>query len=737
MFVKVIVDAPIEQPLDYRLDAEPPVDGRSADDVPAADELVGRVCVVPLGRRKVCGVIVGTSHDTSVELARVRAVQQVLAPLAPLAQRWLQLTRFAADYYQHAWGELAVPALPPLLRSPPGPRFEASLTRMRVGPRVRPADGPPASVVLNHDQRVAVEAIGASAGFVPWLLFGVTGSGKTEVYLEAMAQRLAADAVAQVLLLVPEINLTPQLLARVQRRFPQEPIVALHSGLPDGERSAAWLAGHDGRARIVIGTRLAVFASLPALAMIVVDEEHDPSFKAGDGARYSARDLAVKRAQDEGIALLLGSATPSLETWAHAQAGRYRMLVLNDRAGLDAADGACAASAPGAERVCVAARASASAEPATSQNAMQHDPRCAKKAAGSAVPPAAWPDVKMIDLRIAPMQHGLTEPLRAALADTLARGEQSLVFINRRGYAPVLSCAACGWLSGCPQCAVYAAFHKSDGRMHCHHCGWQQPVPRACPVCGNRDLSAVGHGTQRIEEALAEALPRARIARIDRDSTRRRHAAEHAFDAVHAGEVDVLVGTQMIAKGHDFRRVSLVAILNCDAQLVSPDFRAPERLFATLLQVAGRAGRSGLASRVLVQTRFPDHPLLAALAQRDFVAFADRQWAERRAARLPPAVHQALLMAEAGTIAAALDFLSQARVLAAAFEGADSLSLYEPVPMPLAKRAGIHRAQLLVEASRRATLQSALRLWLPQVRMLAAGHRPRVRWQIEVDPLQI
>jgi primosomal protein N' (replication factor Y) len=707
VFVKVVVDAPLEQPLDYRLDAGSPADDGDSASVPASDALVGRVCVVPLGRRKVCGVIVGTSTESSIEIGRVRAVQRVLAPIGPLSSRWLQLTRFAADYYQHAWGELAVPALPPLLRTLPGPRFEASLKRMRAMPRASAPDVPPPSVVLNADQRAAVEAIDAGTGFVPWLLFGVTGSGKTEVYLEAMAQRLGAHPGAQVLLLVPEINLTPQLLARVQRRFPHEPIVALHSGLPDGERSAAWLAAHDGCARIVVGTRLAVFASLPSLALIVVDEEHDPSFKAGDGARYSARDLAVKRAQDEGIALLLGSATPSLETWAHAQAGRYRMLVLHDRAGVGAG----------------------SADAATHGTAA---------ATQSVAPPAAWPTVQMIDLRSAPMQHGLTEPLRAALAEALARGEQSLVFINRRGYAPVLSCAACGWLSGCPQCAVYAAFHKTDGRMHCHHCGWQQPVPRACPVCGNRDLSAVGHGTQRIEEALAEALPQAaRIARIDRDSTRRRHAAEEAFDAVHAGEVDVLVGTQMIAKGHDFRRVSLVAILNCDAQLVSPDFRAPERLFATLLQVAGRAGRSGLASRVLVQTRFPDHPLLAALAQRDFIAFADRQWAERRAARLPPAVHQALLMAEAGTLPAALDFLAQARALATDDGRAGNISVYEPVPMPLAKRAGIHRAQLLVEAPRRSSLQTALRAWLPQVRTLAGTHRPRVRWQIEVDPQQI
>jgi primosomal protein N' (replication factor Y) len=462
----------------------------------------------------------------------------------------------------------------------------------------------------------------------------------------------------------------------------------MHSGLAAGERSAAWLAAHEGRARIVLGTRLAVFASLPRLALIVVDEEHDPSFKAGDGARYSARDLAVKRAQDEQVPVVLGSATPSLETWARASEGRYRLLTLRERA-TQAVDGA-----------------------------------------------ATWPVLETIDLRQQPPQHGLAAPVRAALTEVLARGEQSLVFINRRGYAPVISCQACGWLSGCPHCAVFAAFHKTDATLRCHHCGWQSRVPRACPDCGNTDLSAVGHGTQRIEEALHSLLPAARIARIDRDSTRRKHAAQTAFDAVHAGDVDVLVGTQMVAKGHDFRRVSLVVILNCDAQLVAPDFRAPERLFATLLQVAGRAGRAGLASRVLVQTRYPDHPLLQAVGRHDFAAFARHQLADRRSASLPPFVHQALLTAEARTLPAALAFLSQARALAVDVDP-DALSLYDAVPMPLVKLAGVHRAQLLIESSQRGRLQAALRPWLVQVRALAQASKPRVRWQIEVDPQQI
>ena len=675
MYARVIVDAPLDQPLDYRL----------VGDSAARGDLVGRVCVVPLARRKVAGLIVAVADSTRIDEAAVRPVARVVDEIAPVSAAWLALTRFAAEYYQQQWGELAIAALPPLLRAPPGPRFAATLARLRSAARDGHCAGQALRVELSADQRAACEAIGASRGFVPWLLFGVTGSGKTEVYLEAIARCLCADPQAQALLLVPEINLTPQLQARLRARFPGQSLVTLHSGLPAGERSAAWLAAHEGRARIVLGTRLAVFASAPRLALVVVDEEHDPSFKAGDGARHSARDLAVKRAQQEALPVLLGSATPSLESWARAGAGRYRLLELPARARTGAL-------------------------------------------------PAPWPQVQAVDLGTHPAAQGLAAPVREALVEAFARAEQSLVFINRRGYAPVVSCAACGWLSACPHCAAYAAFHKPDGTLRCHHCGWQRAVPRACPECGNPELQAVGHGTQRVEETLRLLLPQARVARIDRDSTRRRHAAEQAFEAVHAGEVDVLVGTQMVAKGHDFRRMSLVVVLNCDAQLIAADFRAPERLFATLLQVAGRAGRAGLPSRVLVQTRYPDHPLLAAVARHDYAAFARRQLAERKAAGLPPFVHQALLTAEARELQTALAFLAAARARAPAAPG---LQVYDAVPMPLVKLAGVHRAQLLVESRQRAQLHRALRDWLAQVRALGQSSRPRVRWQIEVDPQQI
>lgn len=670
-FVEVIVDLPVLQPFVYA--------ATGAD----ATEIVGRCVVVPLGRRRAVGIAVAPAAEPRIEREKVKPLACVLSDIPPLSEHWLAFTRFAAGYYQHGWGEVAVASLPPLLRRPPTARFGSAIARARGPAPAAPSVGESAPT-LNEDQSAAATAIARASGFEPFLLFGVTGSGKTEVYLQAIARRLAADPVAQILVLVPEINLTPQFERRLRERFAGVPVVSMHSGLTDAERTAAWLAAHEGRASIVLGTRMAVFASLPRLALIVVDEEHDPSYKAGDGVRYSARDLAVKRAQLAGVPIVLGSATPSLESWRQAAAQRYRLLELPRRAG------------------------------------------------HAATRPA--PEVRCIDLRAEKAVMGLAPTLRAALVETVARGEQALVFINRRGYAPVIACDACGWLSMCRRCATFAAFHKTDGRLHCHHCGWQVRVPVACPTCGNAALSAVGHGTQRVEEALRELLPAARIERIDRDTTQRRHAARERLAAVHAGEVDVLVGTQMIAKGHDFRRVALVGVLNADAQLVAHDFRAPERLFATLMQVAGRAGRAGQPSRVLVQTRFPDHPLFAALARHDYARFAAHELADRKAAGMPPFTFQALLTAEARALESALEFLRQARALGRRLAAERAVKLYDAVPMPLARLAGVHRAQLLSESSRRRELQSWLAEWLSALRTL----RPSgVRWQIEVDPQRI
>jgi primosomal protein N' (replication factor Y) len=643
------------------------------------DPRPGDWVLVPLGRRREVGIVAEAQTRSDLAPDKLKGIVGPIDGVKGLCEDWLTLTRFAADYYQSGWGEAALAALPSFFRSPPGPRHAASLRRLRK--MAAPACAPPASgVTLNPAQRAAVDAIGATPGFGVNLLYGVTGSGKTEVYLRAIERVLGGDERAQALLLVPEINLTPQLEALVAARFAAAGVVSLHSGLAAGARARAWLAAHEGRARILVGTRMAVFASMPALRLIVVDEEHDPSYKSGEGLRYSARDLAIKRAQILGVPVLLGSATPAIETWAQAHRGGYRRLDL-----------------PG-------------------------------RAAGNARLPA----LELVDLRVHKPEQGLAAPVSDALARTLERGEQSLVFLNRRGYAPVIGCGACGWLSNCPRCSAYAVFHKADGQLTCHHCGWGQRVPRACPQCGNLDLQAVGQGTQRIEEALQARLPGARVLRIDRDSTRRPSAARAAFEAVHAGEVDVLVGTQMIAKGHDFQRVSLVAILNADAQLVSHDFRAPERLFASLLQVAGRAGRGALPGRVLVQTRFPDHPLFAALATQDYTRFADAELAARREAGMPPWSHQALLTAQAGQLDEALDFL-RAAVEAGAALGEPRVRLYDPVPMSVMRVAGVERAQLLVEADARPALQGFLRAWVEGLR----ARRGRVRWNLEVDPQEV
>ncbi|HZA96786.1 MAG TPA: primosomal protein N' [Burkholderiaceae bacterium] len=674
LFAQIIVDLPGVEPFDYSL---PP------DVVGSVD--IGVRCVVPVGRSARVGIVVALDKP-AIDVAKIKPIARALTDVQPLNRHWLQLTRFAADYYQHAWGEVALPALPRALRRVPGARHAQSLSKLRADALPRWAEPRTPHPAHTPEQSIAIDALANADGFAPHLLFGVTGSGKTEVYLSAIARKLALDPSAQALLLVPEINLTPQLESSLRARFPSEQVVALHSNLADSERAATWLAAHEQRARIVVGTRLAVFCSMPGLSIIVIDEEHDPSYKAGEGVRYSARDLAVKRAQLLDIPIVMGSATPSLESWARARTNRYQLLQLTERVGLG----------------------------------------------GAPQPP---PALELIDARVNKPHNGLSAPIAQALADTFDRGEQSLVFLNRRGYAPVVTCESCGWLSNCPRCSAFAVFHKPDGSLRCHHCGYTAAVPRACPTCGNQNLKGVGHGTQRIEETLRALLPTATIARLDRDSTRQRNAAKKALDAVHAGNVDVLVGTQMIAKGHDFQRVSLVVVLNPDGQLASHDFRAPERLFATLMQVSGRAGRAGLPSRVLVQTRFPNHPLFAALARHDYAQFAEAQLKERQAAGMPPATHQALMTAEAPTMEAALDFLRKAREQA--FEhfasAASQVRLFDPVPMSLQRLAGVSRAQLLIEADHRTQLQTLLSRWLAALRT----RRTALRWNIEVDPLEL
>lgn len=650
----------------------------------------GALVRVPLGRREVLGVVWDAGTD-SLEQGSVqeKPVTAELPGLPPLNAAWRQLVTFTARYYQRGLGEVALAALPPQLRDLGAQQLARRLKRP---PRTAGAAPGPAAPALTAQQQQALADIETQAG--PFLLFGATGSGKTEVYLQAVQSLLAREPQAQALVMVPEINLTPQLQARFVERFGDAAVVSLHSGMTNPQRLKAWLSAHLGQARIVLGTRMAVFASVPALRLIVVDEEHDPSYKQQEGARYSARDLAVWRGKAEGAKVVLGSATPSLESWQGAEKGRYRRLAMPARVG----EG------------------------------------------------GALPAVRLVDMNRQPKNTLFSAPLVDALMQRVARGEQSLVFLNRRGYAPVLACTACEWKSECPNCSAFRVFHKIDRSLRCHHCGYAERVPRACPSCGNVDIAPVGRGTERLEEQLAELLADARrpngepprVARMDADTTRAKGSLEQQLAQVHAGDVDVLVGTQMVTKGHDFRRITLVAAVNPDTALFSSDFRAPERLFALLMQAAGRAGRDAAqagGSEMWVQTWNPEHVLFAALKRHDYCAFAARQLHEREQAGMPPFGYQALVRAEARTQDVAQGFLAAAAQEAAALADAAHVSVYSPVPMTVQRVANVERAQLLVESASRAALQRFLADWQPVLQRLRV--KGLIRWAVDVDPLAI
>jgi primosomal protein N' (replication factor Y) len=664
----------------------------------------GTLLRVPLGRREVPGLVWDAERADAPALpegSELREVADVFDALPPLPADWRALVNFAAAYYQRGVGELAMAVLPPELRKMDSAALERRITRLKQRPApVADAQAGTAAgavpPVLAADQLAALEATAAgvaSADSRPLLLHGVTGSGKTEVYLHAAADALARGQ--QALVLVPEINLTPQLEARFAARFPGRVLVSLHSGLTPAQRLRHWLLAHLGLADLVLGTRLAIFAPLPRLGLIVVDEEHDPSFKQQEGARYSARDLAVWRAHQRGVPVLLGSATPSLETWHRVQQGRYRRVPLAQRIG-----------------------------------------------------GGAMPRVRLLDMGQLPKAPGgervLAPPLLAAIEQRIARGEQSLLLLNRRGYAPVLQCGACGWKSGCPHCSAWRVFHKGDRTLRCHHCGYTERVPRACPDCGNLDIAPVGRGTEKLAEQIGALLPDARVARIDADTTRGAGMLEQQLAAMHAGEVDVLVGTQMVAKGHDFRRVTLVAAVNPDSGLFSSDFRAPERLFALLMQAAGRAGRDAAqaaASEMWVQTWNPGHPLYAALVAHDYERFATQQLAEREAAGLPPFAALALIRADAKTAAVAQAFLAEgaaeAEDLARELGLDGAVRVYRPVPPPVAKVADVERMQLLLESASRTALQRVLAAWLLRLDALRPRHKGLIRWAVDVDPVAI
>ncbi len=664
--IRVALDVPVAKLFDYR-----------AQEATAAD--IGQRVLVPFGRKTAIGVIVELARSTAVPAERLKSAIRVLREFPPLAFDDLRLLRFAADYYHHPLGAVVMGALPARMRrvtAPPRPKKRSPSTLQEArSPSAAPLEAASAPELAAEQMRAVSSIRAGLGGFRPFLLLGVTGSGKTEVYLQAVAAAL--EASRQALVLVPEISLTPQLEALVQGRFPGTLTVSLHSALAEAERLEHWRAACTGQARIVLGTRLAVLAPLPELGLIVVDEEQDSSFKQGEGFRYSARDLAVVRARQRSVPVVLASATPSLETYQNAVSGRYTLLTLSSRIG---------------------------------------------------APP---PRISCIDTRGDKLTDGVSQRLLAALRERVAAGEQALVFINRRGYAPVLMCRSCGWVSGCQRCSARLVLHLQERRLRCHHCGHVSPAPAACPDCGNPDLAPVGHGTQRVEEALVRLIPQARILRIDRDTTRRRRAWHAMRERIQERSVDILVGTQILAKGHDFPHLNLVGVLNSDSQLYSGDFRAAERLFALLTQVAGRAGRGGIQGEVLIQTEFPHHPLYAALRAGDYRAFADDALAERRQTGFPPFFHQALLRAEAPRLATALEFLGTAARRGRALDR--QITTYDPVPAALPRRAGRERAQLLVQSASRTRLREFLDAWR---NALSSSAPTRARWSIDVDPLE-
>jgi primosomal protein N' (replication factor Y) (superfamily II helicase) len=684
---------------------------------------VGSFVRVPLGSRELLGVVWQKMAAAPQKLFGVQGKEiefkAITADLGiqPVSTAWLKLIEFTANYYQRSLGEVALAALPPQLRTLDALQVERRLKRTKSADKVIDKELSSVveaemvwsnainSVALNTEQTSATAQISIENG--PFLLFGATGSGKTEVYLRAALEALQANATAQVLMMVPEINLTPQLEARVRERicpiYGDDAVVSLHSGMTNPQRLKSWLSAHLGTARVILGTRMAVFASMPHLTLIVVDEEHDPSYKSQEGARYSARDLAVYRGKLENAKVVLGSATPSFESWHHSSAGlnnvvgRYVRLTMAERIG-----------------------------------------------------GGVLPKVITVNMEHQPKKTVLSPPLLAAITERIARGEQAMLFLNRRGFAPVLHCGDCGWKSECPHCSAYRVFHKIDRTLRCHHCGFTQRVPRACPACGNMDINTIGRGTEQLEEQLAELLSHVkrpdgspvRISRIDADTTKLKGALQQQLALVHAGEVDVLVGTQMIAKGHDFRNITLVAAINPDGALFSSDFRAPERLFSLLMQAAGRAGREasqGEASEMWIQTHHPQHPLYSALKKHDYAGFAAAQLKEREMAAMSPFGYSALVRAEARTQEAAQAFLSAAsessQDLADSVPGFEHITLYPAVPMTIQRIANVERAQMLVESHSRKALQQFLNQW--QGILQNTKQKGMIRWAIDVDPLAI
>jgi len=733
--LRVAVDRPLRSLLDYL-----PLPDRDVESCP-----IGSRVRVPIGRGTAVGVVVEHANSSALAPERLKPVAELLDSAPLLAPELLALLRWTAHYYLHPIGEVVMSALPAALRAGASalpqrqladltdagreawqageprrapkqrallavlgnaaggiciddldlmdPQWRAAARALRArgwvelvseavdepSKAVHPASialaaGPP----LTDAQAAAVAALSDSAGtFHTLVLQGATGSGKTEVYLRAVAETLARGGSA--LVLVPEIGLTPQLVGRFRARFAAT-LAVMHSGLTDGERLAAWRDAHSGAARIVIGTRSAVFAPLPQLGLIIVDEEHDSSYKQQEGGcRYSARDLAVYRAQQAQVPVLLGSATPALETLHNIQRGRYRRLLL---------------------------------------------PRRADQAAA--------PTLALIDLRTQSLTAGISGAVLQAMQRHLQSDGQVLVYINRRGYAPTLLCTACGWIAPCHACDARLTVHRAIGRLRCHYCGADEPLPTRCNRCGFA-VKPVGQGTERIEERLAELFPAEKLARLDRDTARRPGDIEQVMRAVLDGKARILVGTQMVTKGHHFPEVTLVVVLNADQGLFSTDYRAAERLAQTIVQVAGRAGRATRAGEVLIQTEYPDHPLLQSLLRGGYEAFADSALAERAAAHWPPFARVALLRASAPRAEQASGFLAAARQHAEQQLPVTQVRLLGPVNAAMARRAGRHHAQLLIESADRGALHRFLEAWIGAIEQLPAARR--VRWALDIDPI--
>jgi primosomal protein N' (replication factor Y) len=728
--VQVALPLPVRQTFDYRLLPE------------HAEVENGSRVQVPLHQRLVTGVVMKTTITSTVPSQKLKSVSSVIDSEASLTSNLLKFLRWAADYYHHPIGEVVYAALPTAMRgsrdmqprlpirysvTSAGKTALSTLSRhAKVQRQVLEALGKVGKVGLPHNtlkiqsatilkslrargwidarheardflfvgetkvapnlnrsqDRVTREIIADLSIYTPFLLQGVTGSGKTEIYLRAAAS--VVESGRQVVILVPEIALTPQLLARFRNGMSGN-LAVMHSGLTDRERHITWWAARQGLVDVVIGTRSAVFIPLARPGLYIVDEEHDASYKQQEGFRYHARDLIVKRAHLDSVPVILGSATPSLESMENARRGRYRLLVLHERAR-----------------------------------------------------GATMPDFQLLDLGRLPVYSGMTQPVLNALRLRLERNEQSIVYVNRRGFAPVLLCSACRWQARCYRCEVRLTLHRQSNRLLCHHCGYSQRLPENCPECGHMSLHAIGEGTQRIEEALRKELPSARILRVDSDNTTTAQRFAKDLARVRAGQIDILVGTQLLGKGHDFPSVTLVCILNADSGLYSIDFRAPERLYQQLTQVAGRAGRAERPGQVLVQTRYPHDISLFRLASHDFDGFVSAELDQRRLALCPPFSRFALLRAESAQPLSALNFVNSAADVGRRRlrrKKSQMVEILDPVPSPMERKAGRYRAQLLVRSQKQAELHDFLRTWLEDLEKLKEGRA--FRWSLDVDPIDM